>query len=105
MMQLPETPMPRRAADPRVGYFLSARDDYSDDLARSPRQRVVNRWRLEKKDPAAALSEPVKPITYWLDRSIPTEYRDTIREGVLTWNQAFEAIGPRPLEVAATLRA
>ena len=47
LMQLPATPMARRVADPRVGYFQSARDDYSDDLARSPRQRVVNRWRLE----------------------------------------------------------
>jgi hypothetical protein len=93
MMQLPETPMARRAADPRVGYFQSTRDDYSDDLARSPRQRVVNRWRLEKKDPAAALSEPVKPITYWLDRNIPVKYRPAITAGVLEWNKAFERIG------------
>ena len=71
LMKLPEQPMARRAADPRVGYFLSTRDDFSDDLARSPRQRSVNRWRLEKKDPSAALSEPVKPITYWLDRNVP----------------------------------
>ena len=93
LMQLPATPMARRAADPRVGYFQSARDDYSDDLARSPRQRVVNRWRLEKKDPAAALSEPVKPITYWLDRNIPVKYRAAITAGVLEWNKAFERIG------------
>ena len=93
LMQLPATPMARRVADPRVGYFQSARDDYSDDLARSPRQRVVNRWRLEKKDPAAALSEPVKPITYWLDRNIPVKYRAAITAGVLEWNKAFERIG------------
>jgi Met-zincin/Domain of unknown function (DUF5117) len=93
LMRLPETPMARRAADPRVGYFLSARDDYSDDLARSPRQRVINRWRLDKKDPAAALSEPVKPITYWLDRNIPVKYRAAITAGVLEWNKAFERIG------------
>jgi hypothetical protein len=93
LMQLPDKPMARRAADPRVGYFQSARDDYSDDLARNPRQRVVNRWRLEKKDPAAELSEPVKPITYWLDRNIPVKYRAAITAGVLEWNKAFERIG------------
>nr|MDH4391822.1 zinc-dependent metalloprotease [Aquabacterium sp.] len=93
MMQLPATPMAPRAADPRVGHFHTATDDYSDDLARSPRQRVLHRWRLEKKDPAAELSEPVKPITYWLDRNIPLKYRAAITAGVLEWNKAFERIG------------
>ena len=68
----------RRKADPRVGYFDSGRYDFSDDLARTPRQRFVNRWRLEKKDPAAALSEPVKPIVYWIDRTVPVKYRAAI---------------------------
>jgi hypothetical protein len=90
---LPETAMARRAADPRLGHFVSTTNDFSDDLARTPRQRVVNRWRLDKKDPAAALSEPVKPITYWLDRNIPLKYRAAITAGVLEWNKAFEAIG------------
>ncbi len=85
--------MARRAADPRVGYFQSTTDDFSDDLARQPRQRVVNRWRLDKQDPQAALSAPVKPITYWLDRNIPLKYRAAITAGVLEWNKAFEAIG------------
>lgn len=93
LAQLPEKPMAARAADPRVGYFHSVTDDYSDDLARSPRQRIVNRWRLEKKDTAAAMSEPVKPITYWLDRNIPLKYRAAITAGVLEWNKAFERIG------------
>lgn len=93
LARLPEQPMAARAADPRVGYFLSTTDDFSDDLARSPRKRVVNRWRLEKKDPAAELSEPVKPITYWLDRNIPVKYREVITAGVLEWNKAFEKIG------------
>ena len=93
LMQLPEKPMAPRAADPRIGHFLSVTDDFSDDLARSPRQRFINRWRLEKKDPAAALSAPVKPITYWLDRNIPLKYRATITAGVLEWNKAFERIG------------
>jgi hypothetical protein len=93
LARLPEKPMATRPADPRVGYFTTTVADFSDDVARSPRERFVNHWRLEKKDPAAALSEPVKPITYWLDRSIPLKYRDAITRGILEWNKAFERIG------------
>lgn len=93
LARLPEQPMTPRRADARVGYFTSAVMDFTDDLSRTPRQRFVNRWRLEKKDPAAALSEPVKPITFWLDRSIPEKYRAPITAGVLEWNKAFERIG------------
>ncbi len=91
--KLPEQPMAPRPADARIGYFTTTVDDFSDDLARSPRQRFVNRWRLEKKDPAAAMSEPVKPITFWLDKTVPLKYRDAISRGVLEWNKAFEKIG------------
>jgi hypothetical protein len=91
--KLPETPMRSRKADGRVGYFTTNVSDFSDDLARTPRERFVQRWRLEKKDPAAALSEPVKPITFWLDKTIPEKYRATITAGVLEWNKAFEKIG------------
>ena len=93
LAKLPEQVMAPRQADGRVGYFTSNRSDFSDDLARSPRQRYVNRWRLEKSDPAAELSPPVKPITYWLDRSIPEKYRASITAGILEWNKAFEKIG------------
>jgi hypothetical protein len=93
LARLPERPMAPRKADARVGYFTSAVMDFSDDLARTPRQRFVNRWRLEKKDPAAALSEPVQPITFWLDKTIPQKYRAPITAGVLEWNKAFERIG------------
>ena len=75
LARLPAEPMKGRKADPRVGYFDSGRFDFSNDLERTPRQRFVNRWRLEKKDPAAALSEPVKPIVFWLDRTVPVKYR------------------------------
>lgn len=90
---LPEQPMPRRKADQRVGYFTSSVADFTDDLARTPRRQFINRWRLAKKDPDAALSEPVQAIVFWLDPTIPDAYRATITEGVLAWNQAFEAIG------------
>ncbi|MEO7114515.1 MAG: zinc-dependent metalloprotease [Caldimonas sp.] len=93
LARLPAQPMHGRAADPRVGYFESGRFDFSDDLQRTPRQRFVNRWRLEKKDPGATLSEPVKPIVYWIDRTVPVKYRAPITAGVLEWNKAFEKIG------------
>ncbi len=90
---LPAQPMARRAADLRVGYFTSTVTDFTQDLPRTPRVRFINRWRLDKKQPDAALSEPVQPIVFWLDPSIPLAYRDTITQGVLEWNKAFEGIG------------
>ena len=93
LARLPEKPMATRPADPRVGYFTTTVADFSDDVARSPRERFINHWRLEKKDPSAALSEPVKPLTYWIDRTIPVKYRDAITRGILEWNKAFERIG------------
>ncbi|HSV70257.1 MAG TPA: zinc-dependent metalloprotease [Methylibium sp.] len=93
LTSLPAEPMRPRAADPRVGYFQTTVADFTDDLQRSAKQRYVNRWRLEKQDPGAALSEPVKPITYWLDRNVPEKYRGALTEGILEWNKAFEAIG------------
>jgi hypothetical protein len=97
---LPATPMAARKADPRVGYFASTTQDFTDDLVRTPKQRVINRWRLEKKDASAALSEPVKPITFWLDRTIPVKYRDAITKGIEAWNPAFEKIGFKNAVVA-----
>lgn len=93
LMKLPEQPMAARRADARVGYFTASHFDFSDDLARTPSVRYVQRWRLEKKDPAAPLSEPVTPIVYWLDRTIPLKYRDAVTAGILEWNKAFERIG------------
>ncbi|MBL8307123.1 MAG: zinc-dependent metalloprotease [Rubrivivax sp.] len=90
---LPEQPMAPRRADPRVGMFTSVVLDFSEELSLSPRQRYVNRWRLEKKDPAAEVSEPVKPITFWVDRNVPKAYRETVRAAILEWNKAFEKIG------------
>lgn len=90
---LPDVPMATRAADPRIGLFSTAVLDFSSDLTSSPRKRFVNRWRLEKKDPAAAMSPPVKPITYWIDRNVPLAYRESVRAAILEWNKAFEKIG------------
>ena len=93
LAKLPDTPMHARPADDRVGYFTSERLDFTSDLPRVPVQRYANRWRLEKQDPAAALSEPKQPIVFWLDRNIPVRYREPIRQGILEWNKAFEKIG------------
>jgi hypothetical protein len=91
--KLPATPMHARLADERIGYFTTDRLDFTSDVPRVPVTRYVNRWRLEKKDPAAAMSEPKQPIVFWLDRNIPVKYRAAIGEGILEWNKAFERIG------------
>lgn len=93
LRELPEQPMAVRAADPRVGFFTDSYTDLSGDLRANPRVHNLKRWRLEKKDPQAALSEPVKPITYWMDRNIPQRYRASVQAGILEWNKAFERIG------------
>ncbi len=100
LRELPEQPMAVRAADPRVGYFTDSYTDLSNDLRANPRVHNLKRWRLEKKDPQATLSEPVKPITYWMDRNIPQRYRGSVRSGILEWNKAFERIGFKDAIVA-----
>ncbi|MDK3158742.1 zinc-dependent metalloprotease [Kamptonema cortianum] len=82
-----------RLADPRVGYFTT---DYFDvDKLKQPLRdtKLINRFHLVKKNPGLALSEPVKPIVWYLDKTIPAEYKDAVRSGILFWNKAFEAIG------------
>ncbi len=93
LAKLPDQPMAARQADPRVGHFMTRHYEFTSDRTPFPRQYMVNRWRLEKKEPDAPLSEPVQPIVFWLDRNIPLEYRDTVKAGVLEWNKAFEKIG------------
>lgn len=84
-----------RAADPRIGVGTLAFKDYSAPHSRSPDVRWVRRWRLEKKDPRAAMSEPVRPIVFYLDPGIPEPVRSAMRDGTLWWNRAFEATGFR----------
>ena len=91
-MPLPE-PMQTRLADERVGYFTVARTDFTTDAKFKTKTHYLKRWRLEKKDPTAAVSEPKEPIVYWLDKNIPEQYRATVMAGVLEWNKAFEKAG------------
>jgi hypothetical protein len=82
-----------RPFDPRVGYFETEFQSFDDDSKDDPNVRYIYRWNLEKADPSAKMSPPKKPIVFWLDNAIPTEYRDAVREGLLAWNAAFEKIG------------
>ena len=94
LSQLPENNGYRpRLADDRVGYFITAYQNLSDDNDRDPFVRYINRWHLEKQNPQASLSPPKKPIVFWIENTVPVEYRDAVREGILLWNRAFEKIG------------
>ena len=91
--KLPEVPMTSRRADDRVGYFMTPFKDFSKDSYESFFVYNVNRWRLEKQDPTVRLSEPVKPITFYIDTTIPEEYREYVARGIEMWQKAFEAAG------------
>jgi hypothetical protein len=82
-----------RFADDRVGHFLSLQQDFTSDRPSSPYLRRIHRWNLEKKDPGAALSEPKQPITFWIENTVPAEYREWMKQGALLWNTAFDRIG------------
>ncbi|MFN6472946.1 MAG: zinc-dependent metalloprotease [Nostoc sp. SerVER01] len=82
-----------RLADDRVGYFITAFQNFSNNNSQEEFVRYINRWHLEPSDPNAALSPPKKPIVFWIENAVPLEYRDAIREGVLMWNKAFEKAG------------
>ncbi|MGA2594370.1 MAG: zinc-dependent metalloprotease [Bryobacteraceae bacterium] len=93
MVKLPEHPMTPRLFDERVGYFSVRKMDYGRDEQRAPKRIYITRWRLEKKDPTAALSEPVKPIVYYIDAATPSKWVPYMRRGVESWQKAFEAAG------------
>jgi hypothetical protein len=93
MVKLPEKPMMPRLFDERVGYFTVRQTDYGQDEHRAPQRRFITRWRLEKKDPGAAVSEPVKPIVYYVDPATPTKWVPFIKRGIEKWQAAFEEAG------------
>jgi hypothetical protein len=93
LVRLPERPMRGRYADPRVGYFTEGFEKYDDPRGWSARRQFITRFRLEKKDPTAAVSEPVKPITFYLSREVPAKWRPYLKKGVEDWAPAFEAAG------------
>ncbi|MEO6276865.1 zinc-dependent metalloprotease [Roseateles sp.] len=93
IVQLPQQPMKPRLHDDRVGFFSISRTDFGDGLQEARRERLITRWRLEKKDPDAALSEPVKPIVWYIDSATPTALVPHVKKGIEAWNAAFEAAG------------
>jgi hypothetical protein len=100
MVKLPEKPMMPRIADARVGYFTTETMDYSRPEHRAEPREFVARWRLEKKDPTAALSEPVKPIVYYIDPATPKRWVPYLKKGIESWQSAFEAAGFRHAIIA-----
>ncbi len=83
-----------RVADDRVGYFLTARVDWSKpSTARETYVRYINRWKLEKRDASLELSPPKQPIVFIIEKTVPVRWRRWVRGGIEVWNRAFEKIG------------
>ncbi|HEX9164657.1 MAG TPA: zinc-dependent metalloprotease [Gemmatimonadales bacterium] len=93
MIRLPEKPMMPRLADDRIGFFSLNQIDYGRPEQRAETRTYIVRWRLEKKDPNAAMSEPVKPITYYVDPATPDWLKPWVRKGIEDWQPAFAAAG------------
>jgi hypothetical protein len=93
ILKLPETKFRPRKADDRVGHFLTALKKIDSASPDGPFVRYVNRWYLERAHPEAKRSTVKKPLVFFLSKTIPYQYRPTVREAILTWNKAFERIG------------
>ncbi|HEX8694016.1 MAG TPA: zinc-dependent metalloprotease [Longimicrobium sp.] len=94
LIEAPEDGFEPRFEDPRVGFFTTRVTDLTSTSA-TPYRDPISRWRLVKKDPTAAVSEPVQPIVFWIENTTPVELRETVRQAALVWNRAFEAAGFR----------
>ncbi|AXT20167.1 DUF5117 domain-containing protein [Flavobacteriaceae bacterium AU392] len=92
LIAMPENDYEIRIDDPRVGFFTTQVNDQTS-TGSIPYRDLVHRWNLKKKNPNAAISEPVKPIVWWMENTTPVEWRETIKKGVLEWNKAFEKAG------------
>ena len=92
-IELPDDNYKPRVFDPRSGYNAMTYADYATPIQDNLVKRFIPRHRLEKKDPRAAISEPVEPIIYYLDRGAPEPIKSALMEGGAWWNQAFEAAG------------
>lgn len=94
---LPADEMSRREEDQRVGYFSTSRMSYNDTQAKTETKNYITRWRLVPSDTAAymrgELTEPVKPIVFYIGQTVPERLRPYIKKGMLDWNQAFEKAG------------
>ena len=93
MIKLPEQPMKPRLVDSRVGFFGTSQTDFGAKDHYVKEQEYLARWRLDKKDPSAALSESVKPIVFYVDPATPTAWVPYVKKGVEQWQAAFEEAG------------
>ncbi|HEY1019967.1 MAG TPA: zinc-dependent metalloprotease [Sediminibacterium sp.] len=91
-ISMPKNDFTPRRDDPRVGFFMQERNDQTS-VSPVPYKDMINRWDLKKKDPSAAISEPVEPLVYWIENTTPHEYRQIIYEAGMKWNEAFEKAG------------
>lgn len=94
-VQLPDNNYTPRIDDPRAGYGGPTFVDYSQPISEPIQFRYIRRHRLQKKDPSAAISEPVKPIQYWVDSGAPEDVKKALIEGAMWWDAAFQAAGFR----------
>jgi len=94
-LMLPEPGYRPRPFDPRIGFFSQRRVEHTAPIAEPIEKYLIARWRLQKKNPADAVSEPVAPIVYYLDRGMPEPERAAARAAALWWNHAFEKAGFR----------
>ena len=92
LIEMPDNDYRPRMADPRLGSFDQRITDLTSTES-APYRDVINRWHLVKKDPDAALSDPVEPITWWIENTTPLEWRSIIKHAALEWNKAFEKAG------------
>ncbi|MCS6903793.1 MAG: zinc-dependent metalloprotease [Bacteroidia bacterium] len=93
-IEVPQNNFVPRFEDPRVGFFTTEVTDQTTTAA-IPYRDPIHRWHLEKRDSSAKISEPKEPIVFWIENTTPYEFRETIKEAVLAWNEAFEAAGFR----------
>ncbi|WP_458409911.1 zinc-dependent metalloprotease [Bacteroides congonensis] len=97
MVMLPKEPMQPRLADERVGFFQNPVTEFSDDQQVTVRGAIIQRYRLEPKDPEryrrGQLTEPKRPIVYYIDPATPKKWIPYLKAGVKDWNEAFEAAG------------
>ena len=86
MVALPAQPMTPRVDDERAGFFTVGFEDYADDSEHAVETaRYITRWRLDKKDPDAAVSEPVKPIVFYVGREVPAKWKPWVKQGIEAW--------------------
>lgn len=90
---LPDVPMQARYFDPRVGYYTNEYTGFDAAGSTVVSRQLIDRYRLEKKDPTAEISDPVKPIVFYIGRNVPDKWRPYLKQAVEDWQVAFEAAG------------